>query len=359
MYYLKVILLLFPLYLWAEFPINSILAVRTNHGKVFKCEAFIIAERYIVIPEHCIDLENIKQYTIENPKYQKVEIKKYLNTEGKYINYILCKVKTKFDLSDIISFDVNEFPITQNLLEGTSHHTYEIDPLTLLKNNDIYYINRTIRLNDKEEDFFYYINLWFMIDTLNIGDGESELIGMNFVEAPVLSNAKATEYEKELITRKWIKKGEDLISIPFKENKQKIYCCGNKYDLIKIYNKRYDPKFILQGIELWCKYRIECMSILGHKYHDHLAYVYRSMEDKKLMIIDPAISDIPFELNEAGLKRYLIEGYQKTDIVYLVFQNNFIYNSFYSMINQIDYSESDYDYIYQTSISYFDLTKDH
>ena len=359
MYYLKVILLLFPLYLWAEYPKNSILAVTTNPGTVFKCNVVIIAERYIVIPEHCVDLENIKQYTIENLKYPKVEIEKCLDTEEKSINYILCKVRIKFDVRDIISFDVNEFPMTQDPLEGTSHHTHEIDPLILLKNNDIYYINRTIPFKDKEEDFFYYINLWFMIDTLNIGDGESELIGMNFVEAPVLSNARATEYEKELITRKWIKKGEDLISIPFKENKKKVSCCANKYDLIKIYNKRYDPKFILQGIQLWCKYRIECMSISGHKYYDHVAYVYRSMEDKKLMIIDPSISDIPFELNEDGLKRYLIEGYEKKDIVYLVSQNNFIDNSFDNMINQIDYSDNTYDSIYQTIISYLDLTKDH
>ena len=356
MYYLKVILFLFPLYLWAEYPINSILSVTTNHSRVFKCYVVIIAERYIVIPEHCIDLKNIKKYTIQNLKYPKVKIEKCLDTGEKSINYILCKVETKFDVRYIISFDVNEFQITKNPLEDTSHHTHEIDPFRLLERNDIYYIYRTIPLKDKQLSFFYYTNLWFMIDTLNIGDGESELIGMNFVEAPVLSNDKAREYEKELITRKWIKKGEDLISIPFKENKQKISCCGRKYDLIKIYNKRYEPKFKLQAIQLWCKNGINCMRILGHEYLDHIAYVYRSMEDKKLMIIDPAISDIPFELNEAGLKSYLIHGYEKKDIVYLVIQNNFIDNQFYSLINQIDYPDNTYDSFYETIISSLDLT---
>ena len=350
MFYLKVILLLFPLYLWAEYPINSILAVKASPGTVSKCEAFIIAERYIVIPEHCVDLKNIKQDTIENLKYPKVKIEKCLDTEGKSINYILCKVSTKFDVRDIISFDVNEYPVTQNPLEDTSHHAHEIDPFILLKNNDIYYIKRNTRIKwgkrDKKVDFFYYTNLWFMIDTLNIGDGESELVGINFVEAPVLSNDKAIEYEQELITKKWINKGRYLISIPFKENKQEGSCCGNNYALIKIYNKRYKPELELQAIQLWCKYSINCMRILGHEYHDQVAYVYRSMEDKKLMIIDPAISDTPFELNEDGIKRYLVPGYQKKDIVYLVIQNNFIDDSFYSMINQFDYSDSTYSFIY-------------
>ena len=349
---IKIILILSPLYLWAEYPYNSILDIFSKHGNDYQCSAIIIGERYIIIPGYCIDVSNKEEFIIKNSKYPNIKLTDlYIvkNTISLLPVYFVFKVAFKFDVGDIISFNGPVDPYSKSKITNVDDLHIRDKSFSWGKIKDKYFILGVKLLNgeyyattDHYQSIFH-----FMINKLDLGDGENNLAGINFSTIPTVTKQVADAYIKDLIHKEWFETSNGAITtIPFKANKEKEYCCGGKYILVRIYNNTFKPNISFAKLELYCKRKQNCIHVLGHDYWDHVVLTYRDSETGKVMIIDPAIDDSSFELNNLELLIYLNKAFTVNDIVYVVSKDNFTYNSFFPLINEVETPDNYFRNIY-------------
>ena len=335
---IKLILILTHIYIWADYPYDSILDVTLKKNNEFQCKAVIIAEKFIVLPGNCVDLTKISIYKIGNLKYHNMELSKIflIRTYKTHHTFSIFKVIDKFDVSDIISFDGPHF----NFLFSSITTASEVkdDVFIWEKINNIYFINiLSYPLYRYSTDLDFDNILLFMINNLNKNDGENDIAGMNFSVIESRDRKEVDRYILQIIHKKWLKSTDGTpVSIPFLANQQIEECCGGKHFFIMLYNKIFNTKIKLSRILIYCKKKLKCMNVLSNDYFDHVAYAFRDLSSNKIMIVDPAIKDMSFELNIEGLKHYLKKEYSIDDLVYIIAKDNINAESFFDLINEIE-----------------------
>ena len=349
---IKIIWSLSPIYLWAQYPYDSILDVFRTDGGKYKCNAVIIGERYIVIPRICFTVFNKEKLIIKNLKYTNIKLTDLyqpVKSVSENTLYWVVKVGVKFDLGDIIPFNPPEEPSLIRKITNAEDLSVEYNSFLWGKINDKYFI-RGLKLSD--EQFVrtnldhYFLVLWIMINNSELEDGENNLAGINFSKIPTILRDEADAYMSRLIHKKWLQTSSGITTIPFKANKEREGCCGDKFKLIKIYNKTFEQNIPLSRLIIFCKKQLNCLHILGHNYYDHVVYAYRDSETHKIMIIDPAIKDWSFELNSSELSIYLNKNFTINDIVYVVSKDNLYHNSFFSLINETETTDDEFKRVY-------------
>ena len=335
---IKLILILTHIYIWADYPYDSILDVTLKKNNEFQCKAVIIAEKFIVLPGNCVDLTKISIYKIGNLKYHNMELSKifFIRSDKTHKKFDIFKVIDKFDVRDIISFDG---PHLSFLLSSiTTASEVKDDVFIWKKVNNIYFIDGLNLLTGPYSTNLDFNDiLLFMINNLDKNDGENDIAGINFSVIESIDKKEVDKYISQIIDKKWLKSTNGTeISIPFLANQQRVDCCGGKYFLIMLYNKIFNPKIKLSKILIFCKNYTKCIKILGHNYIEHVAYSYRDLSSNKIMIVDPAIEDKSFELNIDGLSHYLDRNYSIGDLVYIIAKDNIYTERFFDLINEIE-----------------------
>ena len=335
---IKLILILIHIYIWADYPYDSILDVTLKKNNELRCKAVIIAERFIVLPGHCVDLTKISIYKIGNLKYHNMELSKIFFTKSYDYDdlYTVFKVKNKFDVGDIIAFNGAYY----SYLKKTIIIDKEVkdDVFIWKKVNNIYFIDGLNLLTGPYSTVLDFHDIsFFMTNNLDKNDGENDIAGMNFSAIESIDKKEVDKYISQIIDKKWLLTTNDTPeSIPFRANQEMNGCCGGKFFLIKLYNKIFNPKIKLSKILILCKKDLKCIKILGHNYSDHVAYSFRDLSSNKIMIVDPAIEDMSFELNVEGLSHYLDRNYSIDDLVYIIAKDNIYAERFFDLINEVE-----------------------
>ena len=346
---IKLILILTHIYIWADYPYDSILDVTLKRNNELQCKAVIIAEKFIVLPVHCVDLTKISIYKIGNLKYHKIKLSEvfFIRDDKTHNKFDIFKVIGEFDVHDIISFDGPHFSF---LLSSITNASEVVDDVFIWKKiNNIYFISglNLLRGPYPTNSDFYEI-LLFMINNLDKNDGENDIAGINFSVIESIDKKEVDKYISQIIDKKWLKStnGTD-ISIPFLANQQIGGCCGGKRFLIMLYNQIFNPKIKLSKIIIFCKNYLPCMKILGHNYSNHIASSFRDLSSNKIMIVDPAVEDKSFELNIDGLSHYLDRNYSKDDLVYIIAKDNIFEESFFDLINELEIPKKVFKEVYK------------
>ena len=141
---------------------------------------------------------------------------------------------------------------------------------------------------------------------------------VSFTDIPLLHDESVNQYIKKVLNNKWIEVNDHKYSIPFRNEKLTEFPCGYKLTLSAIFlHKYHDPEIKFAVFYFNCDINFQCFNILGKTFSDHATFGYRSIETNLIMIVDPAISDKAFSINEIFNGQKMLDT-KKYDLLFLL-----------------------------------------
>ena len=320
------------------------------------CVGVIVADRYVVAPMNC-DEKRIQFIRYKDDDFNVLKKEAVYAKQITLVHYpdarvLLIKTDKTFETRDFTNLSINKLNLDdQNTLYYNdnctsklvmmNYYSFQYRFIVAAPNLQFNFIDQSYSLKTNEGDVttnpnigaflwercsqgyklegiyysrtkFFHIsrfddNLYKTISDLSLLDRQpnSGISNVKFVDIPNHSDSSVNQLIKNMMNKKWIKYDKVKYAIPFRRINSSQFIFGIELQLMLVYLYEFhknDSNYEFVKIVIHCKGYKTCFHFQNEHFINHIVLGYMSQEQNKLMVIDPAVSNVAFALDISNLK---------------------------------------------------------